>query len=120
MEESGQIEIRRLRVKTFIGVPEEERAGVQELLVTVKIRPRLAFAEMGDEIGRTIDYAALALGIQDLAMAKPRKLIETLAADVAELVLSDPQAVAVEVMVEKFILPETECAAVCLRKGEFC
>ncbi len=106
------IEIRRLRVKTFIGVPEEERAAAQELLVTVKIRPRLAFAGMADEIGKTVDYAALAEGIKALGLEKPRKLIETLAADVAAFVLTDPQAEGVEVVVEKFILPDTECVAV--------
>ena len=117
MDEGGQIEIRRLRVKTRIGVPEEERAGVQELLVTVRIKPRLNFAAMGDEIGKTIDYAALAAEIQTLAMEKPRRLIETLAEDVAGLVLADPQAAAVEVTVEKFILPDTECVAVHLRRS---
>ncbi|WP_367872511.1 dihydroneopterin aldolase [Luteolibacter sp. Populi] len=117
MDEGGQIEIRRLRVKTRIGVPEEERAAVQELLVTVRIKPRLDFAAMGDEIGKTIDYAALAAAIQELAMEKPRRLIETLAEDVASLVLTDPGAAAVEVTVEKFILPDTECVAVHLRRS---
>lgn len=112
MEDSARIEIRRLRVQTFIGVPEEERASTQELRVSVSITPRLGFAAMEDEIGRTIDYAALAAGIQSLALARPRKLIETLAADIAAFVLEDPQASAVEVVVEKFILADTDCVAV--------
>ena len=117
MEEGGQIiEIRRLRVETFIGVPDDERAAAQELLVTVKIRPRLAFAQMTDDISRTIDYAALAERIKALALQKPRNLIETLANDVADFALTDPQAADVEVMVEKFILPDTECVAVRLRR----
>lgn len=116
MEEGQIIEIRRLRVRTFIGVPEEERAQAQELLVTVKIRPRLAFAEMADEIASTVDYAALAEGIKALGLAKPRRLIETLANDVADYALTEPQAAGVEVLVEKFILPDTECVAVRVRK----
>jgi dihydroneopterin aldolase len=71
---------------------------------------------MADDISRTIDYAALAEGIKALALQKPRNLIETLANDVADLVLTDPQAAGVEVMVEKFILPDTECVAVRLRR----
>ena len=117
MDETCQIEIRRLRVKTFIGVPDDERAAEQELLVTVRIPTRDGFSTMGDEIGRTIDYAALATGIQALAIGKPRRLIETLASDVADLILRDPLAVAVEVTVEKFILPDTECVAVHLKKS---
>lgn len=112
MEQEARIEIRRLRVKTFIGVPEEERISVQELLVSISITPLLGFAAMGDEIGRTVDYAALASGIQELALVRPRKLIETLAADISAFVLKVPQASAVEVVVEKFILPDTDCVAV--------
>ena len=117
MNESCEIEIRRLKVKTFIGVPDEERAGEQELLVTVRIGTRTAFSEAGDDIGRTIDYAALAEGMKALALAKPRKLIETLASDLADLVLGHPLAASVEVLVEKFILPDTECVAVRLSRN---
>lgn len=117
MSEACQIEIRRLKVQTHIGVPDEERAGAQELLVTVKITPRVAFSAIGDEIEQTIDYAALAEGLKVLALAKPRKLIETLASDLADLVLGHPLAAAVEVMVEKFILPDTECVAVHLKRS---
>ncbi|WP_035615441.1 dihydroneopterin aldolase [Haloferula sp. BvORR071] len=117
MGEFAQIEIRRLRVKTFIGVPEEERAGEQELLVTVKVHSRTAFGAMEDEIGSTIDYAELAAEIQALALARPRRLIETLADDIAGLVLADPLAAGVEVTVEKFILPDTECVAVHLQRS---
>jgi FolB domain-containing protein len=116
MGASRHIEIRRLRVRTFIGVPEEERADAQELLLTVRIVPRSDFAAMADQIDRTIDYAALAAEIQALALAKPRRLIETLADDVADHVLANPAASGVEVMVEKFILPDTECVAVSLKK----
>lgn len=112
MENEARIEIRRLKVRTFIGVPEEERAAAQELRVSVSIVPRLGFAAMEDEIGRTVDYAALATGIQELALSRPRKLIETLAADIAAFVLEEPQALEVEVVIEKFILPDTDCVAV--------
>ena len=112
MEDEARIEIRRLRVQTFIGVPEEERASAQELRVSVSISPHLGFAAMEDEIGRTIDYAALAAGVQTRALARPRKLVETLAAGIAGFVLEQPQAAAVEVVVEKFILPDADCVAV--------
>jgi dihydroneopterin aldolase len=117
MESEARIEIRRLKVRTFIGVPEEERASAQDLRVSVSIAPRLGFAVMEDEIGRTVDYAALAAGIQELALARPRKLIETLAADIAAFVLEAPEAVAVEVLIEKFILPDTDCVAVRVTSG---
>ncbi|MCW1915419.1 dihydroneopterin aldolase [Luteolibacter sp. GHJ8] len=118
MESEARIEIRRLRVKTFIGVPDEERADAQELRVSLLIEPRVGFAAMEDEIDRTIDYAVLAAGIQELALARPRKLIETLASDIAVLVLENPQAASVEVVLEKFILPQTDCVAVRLKASK--
>jgi dihydroneopterin aldolase len=116
MAELHQIEIRRLRVQTFIGVPDEERSQPQELRVSVVLEVDLPFAAMGDEIGRTLDYAALAGELQALAAARPRRLIETLAADFAAHALGLAGVAAVEVLVEKFILPETDCVAVRLRR----
>lgn len=112
------IEIRRLKVLTCIGVPDEERAKPQELRVSVVITAATPFAEMNDEIGKTLDYAALAIGIQSLAAARPRRLIETLASDIACHVLASPGSAAVEVTVEKFILPDTDCVAVRLHREQ--
>ena len=50
------IEIRRLRVSTLIGVPDEERAISQILLVTVKMTPSQGFSGLDEEISRTVDY----------------------------------------------------------------
>ena len=116
MADLHEIEIRRLKVSCHIGVPEEERALPQQLRVSVKLSVSSPFHAMVDEISRTLDYAALASSIQDLASSRPRRLIETLAADVASLVLEFPVVTAVEVTVEKFILPDTECVAVHLRR----
>lgn len=111
-----QVEIRRLKVSCHIGVPEEERALPQHLRITVRLTCSTPFEAMGDEISRTLDYAALASAIQDLSSARPRRLIETLAADVADLVLESPVVSSVEVTVEKHILPDTECVAVHLQR----
>lgn len=116
MAELHQIEIRRLRVQTFIGVPDEERSQPQELRVSVVLEVDLPFAAMDDEIGRTLDYAALAGELQALAGARPRRLIETLADELASHALALPGVAGVEVVVEKFILPDTDCVAVRVRR----
>ncbi|WP_226895685.1 dihydroneopterin aldolase [Luteolibacter marinus] len=116
MGNSHQIEIRGLRVATRIGVPDEERASAQEVKVDVRITVATGFAEMDDQIGRTLDYADLAGRIRELAGSGERRLIETLASDIAGLVLGYRVAAAVEVSIEKFILPETDCVAVHLRR----
>jgi dihydroneopterin aldolase len=114
---TGIIEIRRLEVTAYIGVPAEERAETQELRVTVRMTPAKGFREMDDRIDQTVDYAVVAREIQDLALSRPRHLIETLAADIADHILWSHAVTFVEISLEKFILPETECVAVHLAKG---
>lgn len=116
MGNNQQIEIRGLRVKTFIGVPDEERAAAQEVRVHVKVDVATSFDDMADDIDQTLDYAALAADIQALGAARSRRLIETLASDIAELVLKFPTVSGVDVTIEKFILPDTDCVAVHLHR----
>jgi dihydroneopterin aldolase len=111
------IEIRRLRVSTLIGVPDEERSLAQTLLVTVRMTPSQGFDGLADEISHTVDYYAVSLEIQALAAAHPRCLIETLAVDIANHLLGKHPLTHVAVSIEKHILPDTECVAVHLERG---
>lgn len=117
MNPPDQIEIRRLKVSTHIGVPEEERAEAQTVLLTVKMTPSQGFDGLADEISRTIDYFSVSLEIETLAASKPRRLIETLAVEVAEHLLSNHPLRHVAVTIEKHILPNTECVAVHLERS---
>lgn len=108
----GMIHIRGLKVRTRIGVPAEERAEWQELRVDVEMTPERSFAEMGDEISATIDYHAVCVEIEALAAAGERRLIETLADEIAGLVIGRHRALRVSVEIRKFILPQTEWVAV--------
>jgi len=109
---SDLIEIRKLRVSTYVGVPDQERAAPQELLLTVVMTPEAGFDSLQDDIANTVDYYTVACELTALAAEKPRRLIETLAVDVADHVLRHHQVRRVDILVEKFILPETECVAV--------
>ena len=114
------IEIRRLRVSTPIGVPDEERAVSQTLWVTVRLIPAQGFDGLSDEISRTIDYYQISLEIETLAAARPRRLIETLATDIAGHLLGNHALAHVAITIEKHILPNTECVAVHLERGALC
>jgi len=116
MDMPDTIEIHRLRVQSHIGVPDEERAEPQLLHVSVRMEPSQGFNGLGDEISRTIDYHSVALEIQALAAARPRKLIETLAGDIADRLLAGHPLRSVAVTVEKHILPDTEGVAVHLER----
>jgi dihydroneopterin aldolase len=117
MNPPDEIRIAGLRLHTHIGVPDEERAAPQTLEADIVIRITTRFDDMTDEISATIDYAAVAARLQHLAASKPRRLIETLAAEMAECVLSEFQAVGVTVDLRKRILPETDHVAVRVVRG---
>jgi len=113
----GVIKIKGLKVRTRIGVPDEERAGWQDLLIDVEMVPARVFSEINDEISATVDYHAVCVEVAGLAEASPRCLIETLADEIADLVLSRHPAREVTVKIRKFILPQTEWVGVELRKS---
>lgn len=107
-----EILIHRLQVETRIGVPEEERAGPQKLWISLRLRPCQGFAGLHDNVANTVDYHAVSLGLAALAGKRPRHLIETLATEIAEFLLSTYPLESVEVEVEKRILPDTDFVAV--------
>ena len=117
MQVPDTIEIRRLAVTSWIGVPSDERSAPQTLFVTLRLRPSQGFAGLADQITNTVDYHAVALEIESLAAAKPRHLIETLAVEIADHLLKNHPLSHLAVSIEKHILPNTECVAVHLDRG---
>lgn len=112
-----EIEIRRLKVHAYIGVPDEERTAPQVLLITARLTPSHGFDGLADEIAYTVDYHAVAIQIQELAAARPRKLIETLATELCDFLLLNHPLVKAAISIEKHILPNTECVAVHIERS---
>ena len=103
-------------VSCRVGVPDEERAEPQRLLVTVEIERDFRAAAAGDDLRQTINYFEVSRRLLDFAEGRSWKLIETLAAEIAAMVLRDFCAAAVTVEVKKFILPEARYVSVRLRR----
>ena len=112
-----EILIQGLDLPVRIGVPEDERASWQVLSADLIMRPRLRFEEMDDQISSTIDYQAAALAVKALAAARPRQLIETLAAEIAAMILEQFAAAWVSVTLRKRILPGTDAVAVRIERS---
>ncbi len=104
MNESDQIIINGLKVSTHIGVPDEERKTSQEICLNLVLYPREGISSLEDDIEKTVDYYAVSLRLQEVAEEKPRKLIETLAEEMAWMVLNEFSVVKVTLEIEKFIL----------------
>jgi dihydroneopterin aldolase len=105
-----------LEVFYHVGVPDEERAEPQRLLLTVEMELDIAAAARTDDIGATIDYHAVAQRLLGFGDGRSWRLIEKLAADVAELVLSEFRPQRVTVAVKKFPIPQARHVAVSLSR----
>ena len=112
-----KISIVDLEVFYRVGVPDEERANPQRLLLTVEMDFDFAKAAKSDRIADTIDYFTVSRRLLKFGEGREWKLIERLAVDVAETVLVEfkPQSVTVEV--KKFPVPQARHVSVCVTKG---
>lgn len=116
MKSSDEIRISELRVSCHIGVPEQERAQSQELNLSATMYPVESAEPLNDAIERTVNYYEVSLRMESVAQEKPRKLIETLAEDLAEMILREFAVCAVKIEIEKFILPQARCVSVVISR----
>jgi len=108
----GEIVIKALNASVHLGVPDEERADRQEVSIDVVFALHKPFKEMADDLSQTVDYADLAAQIVTLAEESPRELLETLAADLLQLILSDQKISRASIEIRKSILENTDFVAV--------
>lgn len=111
-----QILISRLELSTRIGATEAERSQPQRVLASIVLEPKVGFADLNDELVRTVDYDAAAQAAKALASSGTRVLIETLAQELADILMKSFALSAVEVELRKFILPDTEFTGVHIRR----
>ena len=100
------ITIMVLGVLCKIGVPEEERAKPQRLLITVEMRGDFSRACLSDDILATANYYDVSRRIVDLCQSRSYKLIERLGYEIAETILTEFNSESVLVEVKKFILSD--------------
>lgn len=106
------ISIRDLEVHYRVGVPDEERAQPQRLLLTLELHRDFSAAAAADDLRATIDYHAVAEWLKGFGDGRQWKLIERLAVEIAEAVLQQFQPQAVSVEVKKFVLPQARFVSV--------
>jgi dihydroneopterin aldolase len=115
-QQPDQILISRLELFTRIGATEAERSRPQRVLASLVLEPSAGFSELHDRLDRTVDYDAVAQAVKACAAEGERALIETLAEEIAGLLLRRFALTAVEVELRKFFLPDAEFTGVRLRR----
>ena len=105
-----------LEVFYHVGISEEERAKPQRLLLTLDIKFDFSSAAVSGRIGRTIDYYEVTQRLLKLGETRSWRLIESVATDVAEKILSEFHPESVTIEVKKFSVPEARYVSVSLTK----
>jgi len=105
-----------LEVFYHVGISEEERAKPQRLLLTLDIKFDFASAALSGRIGRTVDYHEVAQRLLQLGETRSWRLIESVATDIADKILSEFRPENVTVEVKKFSIPEARYVSVTLTK----
>lgn len=100
------IRIVDLEVFYHVGVPDEERAEPQRLMVTVEMEVDAPQAAASDDLSDTIDYYSVSQDLLRHGEGRSWKLIEKLSAELAELILAKHQPQSVRVEIKKYIIPE--------------
>src|SRR5688572_5749559 len=99
--QADQILVSQLTVTTFIGATDEEQKRPQKLKVSIVMEPRNGVSGLNDELAKTVDYDAACRAVKAHAVQGKRRLIETLAEEIASLLLREYPLAAVEVEVRK-------------------
>jgi len=108
--------IHDLLVSCRLGVFEWEREQPQEIRVDVELEIDAAAAAKHDDVRQTVDYAALAGAIAELAQRRSFRLMETLAHAIATMMLEWGATKAVQVRVKKQALAGIGYAAVTVER----
>lgn len=110
--------IHELTAQCRIGVTEAERANPQTLWLDLELEIDAAKAAMRDDVTAAVDYAELVVEVARFVESRPFHLLETVAEEIASLILKQFDTPEVVVRVKKRALPGIDYAAVEVVRGK--
>lgn len=102
---ADRIELLGLRAVGVHGVLPEEQARAQPFEIDVILETDFSAAVASDDVADTVDYGAVAEMAGRLVASESFRLLESLAARIADTVMADPRVDAVTVAVRKLRPP---------------
>lgn len=102
----SRINIVDLEVFYQVGVTDEERAKPQRLLITVEMDFDFSSAIMTDRVEKTINYFEVAQELLKFGEKRSWKLLEKLAANIADHIMLRYRPEIVTIEVKKFPIPQ--------------
>ena len=109
--------INGLAAQCHLGVTEVEQREAQTVWLDLELAIDAARAARRDEVHDALDYASVVQQVRSLVEGKSYRLMETMAEDVATLLVQDVKVPEVLVRVSKRALPGIEEAVVEIRRA---
>mgnify|MGYP000150300639 CR=1 FL=1 len=106
------LSINGLKTSCRIGTTEQEQRHPQEVMIDLEIAINAAAAAKTDDVRDAVDYAAIVGDVKELAEEAPFTLMETLAEEIASMLLEEFGTDGVRVRVSKKALAEIDSASV--------
>jgi dihydroneopterin aldolase len=113
-----KILIHNLETWYCIGVPDDERSQPQRLVLDIEMDYDTRKAAQSDDIQDTVDYHAIAERLLNFGEDRSWHLIEKLAADIADFILTEYPVPVVTVEVKKMVITAAEHVSVRIRRGK--
>jgi D-erythro-7,8-dihydroneopterin triphosphate epimerase len=95
------INIRNLRLRTFIGFNPEEMAKKQDVVINIEIRYRMQPAVLGDSVEEALNYKTVTKAVISCVEQGRFLLLEKLVADVLQICSQHPDITHSRVSIEK-------------------
>lgn len=97
----ARINIKNLRLRTFIGINDEELLKQQDLILNIRIHYRVDGALQHDDIDHALNYRTITKAVIQHVEEGRFLLLESLVSEVLQLVMREPKASYVEVEADK-------------------
>lgn len=111
------ISINELAVNTIIGTYDWEKEIPQQLLINIDLQHDIRAAAASDDLTLSIDYAAIAASVTELAANSRVELIESLAENIATHILMSSPAAWCRVKVSKAgAINNAKAVSVCIER----
>jgi len=93
--------IRGLLLRTIIGVNDEERHNLQDVVIDITVETDTHTAGRTDDVRHAVNYRTITKEVVSLVQASSYFLVERLAEEIARVCLAQPRALAATVQVAK-------------------
>ncbi|SDS83333.1 dihydroneopterin triphosphate 2'-epimerase [Pseudomonas oryzae] len=97
----ARIRVKDLRLRTYIGIKEEEILNKQDVLINLTILYPAQEAVQGNDIGQALNYRTITKEIIRHVEENRFALLERLTQEILDLVMANPQVRYAEVEVDK-------------------